>query len=134
MNLEICLAPLRFKTLQFLCVPVLLTLNWILLGLDNANHNVGCLEPDNITVNTKRLGDSLKDHLIAKGVKFSNGKEVKLVTRNNQIHCVQDGDMIIKGKEVQKWKSLFTKSFFTSVLHKDQSEKIVTLTPLSIIV
>ena len=80
------------------------------------------------------MGDSLKDHLIAKGVKFSNGKEVKLVTRNNQIQYVQDGDMIIKGKEIQKWISLFKKSFFTSVLHKDQSEKIVTLTPLSIIV
>jgi len=65
--------------------------------LDNANHNVGCLEPNNITVNTKRLGDSLKDHLIAKGVKFSNGNEVKLVTRNNQIQYVQDGEMVIKG-------------------------------------
>ena len=77
-------------------------LNLILLGLDNANDNVGCLEPDNITVNTKRLGDSLKDHLIAKGVKFSNGNQVKLVTRNNQIQYVQDGEMVIKGKEVQK--------------------------------
>ena len=69
--------------------------------MDNENHNVGCLEPNNITVNTKRLGDSLKDHLIAKGVKFSNGKEVKLVTKNNQIQYIQDGEMIIKGKEVQ---------------------------------
>ena len=60
------------------------------------------MEPNNITVNTKRLGDSLKDHLIAKGVKFSNGKEVKLVTRNNQIQYVQDGEIVIKGKVVQR--------------------------------
>ena len=86
-----------YHSLNFL---VLLTLNLIILGLDTANQNVGCLEPNNITINTKRLGDSLKDYLIAKGVKFSNGKEVKLVTRNNQIQHVQDGDGIIKGKEV----------------------------------
>ena len=106
-----------------------ITLNWILLGLDNANHNVGCLEPNNITVNTKRLGDSLKDHLIAKGVKFSNGKEVKLVTRNNQIQYIQDGEMVIKGTEVLKWKLyehhynlllLYFTAFFSEVYNQER--------------
>ena len=63
-------------------------------------HNVGCVEPHNITVNTKRLGDNLKDYLIANGVKFTYGKEVKLVTENNKVKYVQDGESIIKGKEV----------------------------------
>ena len=32
-------------------------------GLDAAGHNVGCVEPHNITVNTRKLGGSLRDYL-----------------------------------------------------------------------
>ena len=47
-----------------------------IFSLDEAGHNVGCVEPNNITVNTRRLGESLKEYLISKGVQFSCGKKV----------------------------------------------------------
>jgi len=69
-----------------------------ILGLDEAGHNVGCVEPHNITVNTKKLGDSLKEHLMKKGVKFSCGKEVKLVSDGDIIkHVVCNDGQLITG-------------------------------------
>ena len=56
-------------------------------GLDESvvdnTINVGCLEPNNITVNTKTLGDSLKQYLLENGVQFTFGREVNLVTNSN---------------------------------------------------
>ena len=88
-----------------------LKMNSNLQGLDEAKHNVGCLEQNNITVNTKRLGDSLKDYLVEKGVKFTYGKEVRLIHENNKIQYVQDGDTIIKG--ITKYPFWLLISYFT---------------------
>ena len=77
-------------------------------GLDDGsaavddNINVGCLEPNNITVNTKNLGDSLKKYLAENaGVQFTFGREVNLVTANDNDKKIQhlkcDDGTIITG-------------------------------------
>ena len=63
-----------------------------ILGLDDADHNVGCVEPNNITVNTKKLGESLKNYLLEKGVQFTEGTEVRLVPANGRIQHVESDD------------------------------------------
>ena len=70
-----------------------------ILGLDDADHNVGCVEANNITINTRRLGESLKHYLIAKGVKITCGKKVNLVMDGYKIKHVEceDDQTIITG-------------------------------------
>ena len=61
-------------------------------GLESAGHNVGCVEPDNITVNTRKLGESLQAYLVEKGVQFTYGEDIKLVTRDNKVTHVESDD------------------------------------------
>ena len=67
-------------------------------GLGAAGHNVGCVEPHNITVNTRKLGGSLRDYLVARGVQFTYGKEIKIVADDDVIkHVVSDDGQTISG-------------------------------------
>ena len=62
----------------------------------------GCLEPDNLTLNTARLGSSLREVLAGAGVQFSLGREVRLVPDGDTIagvQCRQTGELITGDKE-----------------------------------
>ena len=65
------------------------------MGLNEAGHNVGCVEPNNLTVNTRKLGESLKNYLIANGVNFTFGKKVRLIANNGKIKYAmcEDGEI-----------------------------------------
>ena len=54
-------------------------------GLEEAQHNLGCLEPDNLTVDTRRLGASLRQRLEDRGVTFVMGREGRLVTQGARV-------------------------------------------------
>ena len=54
-------------------------------GLEEAQHNLGCLEPDNLTVDTRRLGASLRQRLEDRGVTFVMGREGRLVTQGTRV-------------------------------------------------
>ena len=70
-------------------------------GLDGAGRNVGGVEPHNITVNKQKLGESLKEYLIGKGVEFTYGEEVKLVTEDDKInHIERDDGLTISGNKL----------------------------------
>ena len=55
-----------------------------ILGLDEAGHNLGCVEPHNLTLNTARLGASLRSRLEEKGVSFIMGREARLVAEGGR--------------------------------------------------
>lgn len=56
-----------------------------LQGLDEFDYNVGCVEPDNLTVNTRTLCRSLQDYLASRGVEFHYSCAVtQIVTQGNR--------------------------------------------------
>ena len=63
-----------------------------ILGLEEAGHNLGCLEPHNLTLNTARLGASLRSRLEERGVAFIMGKDAKLVAEGSKVVAVQMED------------------------------------------
>ena len=60
-----------------------------ILGLDEAGHNLGCVEPHNLTLNTARLGASLRSRLEEKGVSFIMGREARLVAEGGGVVAVE---------------------------------------------
>ena len=60
-----------------------------ILGLDEAGHNLGCVEPHNLTLNTARLGASLRSRLEEKGVSFIMGREARLVAEGGRVVAVE---------------------------------------------
>ena len=58
------------------------------------NFNVGCVEPRNITVNTRKICKSLKEYLIENGVEFVFNKNARLIPNptNDEVECLQIGD------------------------------------------
>ena len=60
-----------------------------ILGLDEAGHNLGCVEPHNLTLNTARLGASLRSRLEEKGVSFIMGREARLVAEGGRVGAVE---------------------------------------------
>ena len=68
-------------------------------GIQGLEHfNYGCIEPHNITVNTRKLGQSLKEYLVENGVEFVFNKSAKLIPNStrDEIECLQIGDAQIK--------------------------------------
>ena len=65
-----------------------------ILGLEEAGHNLGCLEPHNLTLNTARLGASLRSRLVERGVAFIMGKDAKLVAEGSKVVAVQMEDKV----------------------------------------
>ena len=57
-----------------------------LLGLEGHDYNIGCLEPDNLTINTMTFCQSLRRYLESKDVRFHFCSEVR--------DCVKDGSAI----------------------------------------
>ena len=60
-----------------------------ILGLDEAGHNLACVEPHNLTLNTARLGASLRSRLEEKGVSFIMGREARLVAEGGRVVAVE---------------------------------------------
>jgi glycine/D-amino acid oxidase-like deaminating enzyme len=59
-------------------------------GLGPAGHTLGCLEPDNLTVDTARLGASLRRELEGRGVRFLVGVgEGRLVAEGGRVLAVE---------------------------------------------
>ena len=73
-----------------------------ILGLEESGHNLGCVEPNNLTVNTARLGASLRSRLEGRGVSFIMGKEAKLVAEGSRVVGVEvdDGEVVVADKYV----------------------------------
>ena len=65
-----------------------------ILGLEEAGHNLGCVEPHNLTLNTARLGASLRSRLEERGVAFIMGKDAKLVAEGSKVVAVQMEDKV----------------------------------------
>ena len=67
-----------------------------ILGLEEAGHNLGCVEPHNLTLNTARLGASLRSRLEERGVSFIMGTEARLVAEGSRVVEVEvDGETVV---------------------------------------
>ena len=58
-------------------------------GLEEAGHNLGCIEPNNLTLNTARLGTSLKSRLEERGVSFIMGGKARLLAEGSRVVGVE---------------------------------------------
>lgn len=86
-----------------------------LLGLESYGFNVGCVEPNNYTVNTRRFGDSLQRYLQDQGVTFHFSNTVKriLVTpTGNAVSAVELND----GRQLDATNFVFCAGYETCYL------------------